>query len=185
MEPDLSCLFARYPDISFDVAEEFLPQPVVNEHFSSPCSNDTDHGDTPSTKASASTAHTTPVRPSSRSVEPSSFLNVGIFFQKIKIADLPTHCKEGFQILASEMWDLSSTLLGSDNHHSERYMKLNKQKTLWTSRSLLARLEKYNSNVLEQVSNIAFIKTRAPFTVEPSLQDLWCIYRQRAILIAK
>ncbi|OAP53813.1 hypothetical protein AYL99_11999 [Fonsecaea erecta] len=31
--------------------------------------------------------------------------------------------------------------------------------------------------------NVDFVKTRAPFTADPSKQDLWCIYRQRAVLI--
>lgn len=186
LESDLSCLFARYPDINFDVAAEFVSEPVASDHFSSPSSdNDTDRDETPGTKLSISTAHTTPLRSPPRTARPSDQRNVEAFFRQVNSADLPAACQGGFKVLATEMRDLGAMLLPGNGPCLKGYNPIIIAKISWRSQAMLARLQESNCNVTEQVNNVDFVKSRAPFTIDPAVQDLWCNYRQRARLIAE
>lgn len=182
-ELDLSSLFAHYPDISFDLPEDCLAEAVVTDYFSSPCSNDINHDDTPDSKQSVYTANTTPLRPSPTATDCLDFLTVESFLEHIKAADLPDVCKDGFSGLAKEMREFGSLLVPPSGCQF-RY-SLDTQKVLWQGRSTLSQLQESNSKIIEQIRNITYVKTRAPFTVEPAAQDIWCNYRQRAILIAE
>ncbi|KIW22327.1 uncharacterized protein PV07_12224 [Cladophialophora immunda] len=184
IETDLSALFDRYPDINFDTTGDGVASSAISEHFSSPCSNATDHDDTPVSNDSVSTAHTTPLRPSLCSAAALEFPTLELFLEQLAVADLPVTCKEAFESLAQDVAGLGSLLGPTKGDHPGGYAACNKQKILEQIRLLAARLQQSVDNVTDNINNVDFVKTRAPFTAEPSEQDLWCIYRQRAVLIA-
>ncbi|EXJ69621.1 uncharacterized protein A1O5_07657 [Cladophialophora psammophila CBS 110553] len=182
-EADLSALFDRYPDINFDTTGDLIFSSGISEHFSSPCSNATDHNDTPVSKDSTSTAHTTPLRPNLCSADALDSPTLDLFLKQLTNADLPLMCKEAFESLAQEIAGLGSLLVPTNGDHYNGYVDSNKLKILSQIRSMSVQLQQSADKVTEQINNIDFVKTRAPFTVDPSSQDLWCTYRQRAILI--
>ncbi|OAP55433.1 hypothetical protein AYL99_10406 [Fonsecaea erecta] len=153
-EIDLSALFERYPDINFDTTEDIVSSSELCEYFSSPCSNATDRDDTPISNASTSTAHTTPLRPNLRSAEAVEFPTLDGFLERLAGADLPVTSKEAFEGFAQ----------GGD-------ISYNKQQILAHSRTMSDQLQQSVLNVIEQI-NVDFVKTRAPFTANPSKQDL-------------
>ncbi|KIX96340.1 uncharacterized protein Z520_08118 [Fonsecaea multimorphosa CBS 102226] len=183
IETDLSALFDRYPDINFDTTGDVISSSGISEHFSSPCSNVTDHDDTPVSNDSTSTAHTTPLRPSLRSGEALELPTLDRFLEQLAKADLPMTCKEVFEGFAQAMAALGSLVVPTNGDHLGGYISSKKQKILAQTRLMSVQLRQSVLNVTEQINNIDFVKSRAPFTANPSKEDLWCIYRQRAVLI--
>ncbi len=185
-DTDLSDLFDRYPDIKFDSTDDLIPGCDISEHFSSPCSNATNHDATPTSKRNAaSTAHTTPLRPIEGCSEDSDLPTVDIFLEGLDKADLPLMSKEGFGRLAREMTILAASLVPVDGDYYGSYVDSNKTKIHYQAQSILEQLKQANDKVTDEIDNIQWVRTRAPFMVEPAMQDLWCNYRQRAKLIAQ
>ena len=182
---DLSTLFDRYPDIKFDLAEDLAEASSISEHFSTPSSDVTDHDTTTASKDSISTAHTSPLRPSSECTETHDFPTLDRFLKEVDSADLPLECKAGFEGLGREMVTLGSLLVPDNEDHWEGHLISNTKRISIRAHSLLGQLKEVNRKVAEEVENTDFVRTRAPFTVEPKMQDLWCNYRQRAQLITQ
>ncbi|KAI1613433.1 hypothetical protein EDD36DRAFT_465557 [Exophiala viscosa] len=178
-ETELFSLYARYPEIQFESNQEVLNE---KEQFSSPSSNNTDHNDTQFSTVSVSTAHTTPPKTniSSNHDSHSPFED---FLENIQKSDMPENSKAGFELIGTEIIELGSLLSAYGN--SENSCGPNSCMILCQSCPLLVRLQHCNYRVEEQISNMSFIKTLAPFRIVPSQQDLWCNYRQMAQLIAK
>ena len=181
---DLSDLFGRYPDIKFDSAGDIAPACGISEDFSSPCSNATNYHDTPPNNTN-STAHTTPIWPRTRSIDESHLPSLSLFLNEVKAADIPFLSKEGFRTLATEFVVLGSLLVPHDGEYYEGNLDSNKPKILHRTQSVLTDLRQANDKVKDEIDNIDFVRTRAPFAVEPGMEDLWCNYRQRAKLIAQ
>ncbi|KAJ9603103.1 hypothetical protein H2200_012398 [Cladophialophora chaetospira] len=185
-DTDLSDLSDRYPDIKFDVADDFVPDCTISEHFSSPCSNSTDHDATPTSKKNtASTAHTTPLRPLSHCAPESDIPTLDLFLEDISNADLPLISKEGFACLAQEMTILGALLVPESGDLHAGSIKSNKPKIHHQTQMMLSQLQKARDRVTDEIDNVDWIITRAPFTVEPAHEDLWCNYRQRGQLISQ
>ena len=185
-DTDLSDLFDRYPDIKFDSTEDLGPACGVSEHFSSPCSNATNQDATPiSKKNTASTAHTTPLRPISHWALESDFPTIDMFLEDVHDTNLPLISKEGFAQLAREISMLGVLLVPGNRDYYEGYVNSNKPKIHHQTQSILTQLQQASNRVADEIDNVEWVKTRAPFTVEPALQDLWCNYRQRAKLIVQ
>ncbi len=182
---DLPSLFARYLDISFDLPQDPLAESVASDHFSSPRSSGTDLGDTPTSKQSLSTSHTTPLRFSPISPHSSKGLTIEGFLDQVEAANLPGICKEGFTRLAVQIRELALLVVPPEGDHAGGYNRKNRHKVGRQSRSISLQVQESNCKVADQVANIENLKALALFTVEPSAQDSWCIYRQRAILISK
>ncbi|OAP54153.1 hypothetical protein AYL99_11688 [Fonsecaea erecta] len=182
-ETDLSALFERYPEINFDTTEDILSSSGLSENFSSPCSNVTDHDDTTISNTSTSTAHTTPLRPSLRSAKAVEFSTLNGFLEDLARAHLPVTCKEAFEGLAQAMATLGSFLVPPNAEDLGSDISCNKQQILANVRWMSDQLRQSALNVAEQINNVDFVKTRGLFTVNPSEQYLWCIYRQRCFLI--
>ncbi|KIW74359.1 hypothetical protein Z517_12299 [Fonsecaea pedrosoi CBS 271.37] len=182
-DTDLSALFDRYPDINFDTTGDIVSSSEISEHFSSPGSNATDHDDTPISHDSTSTAHTTPLRPSLRSAEILESPTLDLFLEHVASADLPLTCKEAFESLARATAGLGWLLVPTDGDPAGVHVACNKQKILALSRFMSAQLRQSVVNVTEHINNVDFVKTRAPFTADLSEGDLWCIYRQRSVLL--
>lgn len=184
-ESELFSLCAQYPDINFDTPEEVCGENHQEGHFSSPCSHKTIRDETQTSNGSVSTAQTTPLRPSpcpTEAVESPSFPG---FLQHVRRADLPESSKSTFHRVAHEIQELGSLLLGPRRPGSGYHCKLNAENIRQKGQSILDQLRSANYKVKEQIDNISFVQTLAPFTIEPSLKDLWCNYRQQAHLIAK
>ncbi len=185
-DTDLSDLFDRYPDIKFDPAEDFVPACCISEHFSSPCSNATNPDATPTSKKNTvSTAHTTPLRPMSHYTQESDFPELHLFLENVHSTDLPLISREGFEILAREMTRFGALLVPGNRDYYEGYVDSNKPKIHHQTQSMLTQLQQARDKVADEIDNIDWIKTRAPCTVEPAPEDMWCNYRQRAKVIAQ
>ncbi|EXJ77010.1 hypothetical protein A1O3_10167 [Capronia epimyces CBS 606.96] len=184
-EANLNTLFARYPDIKFNSTSDLFDGGHDKEHFSSPCSNITDHDETLLSTDSASTANTTPLRPIPRTADAPDVPNLADFLEEVEGTDLPAGSKEGFKTLARQMKELARLLVPSSGQYFDGYANSNREQFLGRSRSILARLHDSNNRLEEQVRNISYIRSLAPFTVEPAQRDMWSIYRQRARLIVK
>lgn len=183
--PDLSDLFKRYPDINFDAPEDFAASPAMNDHhFSSPCSDTTDHEATPA-KNSTSTAHTTPLHHMSCASATSDLLAVDEVLDMLDNTDLPLESKQGFERLAQSVAVLGSFFIPDPNDKYEGFVHLNKQEITRYGQSIVAQLQQSNNKVRDNIDNIGMLTACAPFTVRPAIEDLWCIYRQRAKLITQ
>lgn len=179
-----NALFARYPDIKFNPASDFFDGTHDKEHFSSPCSNNTDHEESLLSADSVSTANTTPLRPTPRTPDAGVVPTLANFMQHVERTDLPDVCKDWFKVLGRQMNDLARLLVPSDGR-LEGYANSRREQVLDRSQPLLARLQDSNNRLEERVQNILHIRSLAPFTVEPAQQDVWSIYRQRANLVVK
>lgn len=179
-ETELFSLYARYPEIRFQSSEEKLKE----KEESSPRSNNTDRDEAHVSAGSTSTAHTTPP-PTNASFWHESDASVRRFFENAQKSDLPESCRTGFTLIGKEITELGSLLSSHGQSESRGSRGLGAGRILRQSGPLLVQLRQCNSRIDEQIQNISFIKSLAPFTVVPSQQDLWCNYRQRAQLITK
>lgn len=171
-------LCAQYLDLKFDLVQD---QPEHEQHhFSSPCSNDTDQDSTGHSKQSASTTRTTPLRPSPHLVEEPDLSSVPSFLLHVQYSDLSQASKDFLRCLADHIWGISS-LLGSEYH-----LHLGAVSALVNhANTISAQVKRSSAQVQDQISNIAYIKTLAPFEVHATPIDLWCNYRQMIQLIVK
>ncbi|EXJ81723.1 hypothetical protein A1O1_07788 [Capronia coronata CBS 617.96] len=179
---DLDTLFTRFPDIKFDEASNLIEETHDKEHFSSPCSNNTDHDESLLSIQSTSTANTTPLRPMPRAAEALDVPNLADFLQHVDSTDLPAICKDWLKSLGRQVFDLARILLPTSRDVAG-HANSHRQEILDQSRPILVQLQDVDNRLQEQVRNIAYIKSLAPFVVEPAPQDTWTIYRQRAKLI--
>ena len=184
-DSDLSDLFDRYPDINFDTAEDFVPTGEIGEHFSSPSSANTNNHDTPPPKNGTSTAHTTPNWPRTRDIDGCGWPSLETFLADVDAIDLPSMSKEGFKSLARGMTKLGSLLVSDAGELNKVYLDSNRPKIQNHTQSIVRQLRQSRDTVKDELDSIDFVKTRAPFMVEPTMPDLWCNYRQRAKLIAE
>lgn len=181
-ESELSSLYERYPEIKFEINEEPL---IAGSHFSSPCSNGTDGDNTQLSEESESTACTSPFHrrsPISGSHDGHAMLD---FLQDVQRANLPESCRNGFSNLTRLVDSLGRLFPSQTDQHFKLSRVLDNQEILVQSEALLEQLHQVNLNVEEQVNNIAFVRGLAPFTVNPSEQDLWTNYRQKVQLIVQ
>jgi hypothetical protein len=185
-DTDLCGLFNRYPEITFDSAEDVASASAISDlSFSSPGSDGSKLSTTPNSRNTRSTAHTTPLRLALQCDDAPDSPSVHRFLADIEKADLPSEAKRAFGNLAREITRLGSLLVPEIGHSYRVYQDYHKETILDRCHSLLADLQQANTKVADEIQNIEFIQTRAPFTVEPAVQDLWCSYRQRAKLITQ
>ena len=177
-------LCARYLDLKFDLAEESPEKD--NAQFSSPCSYDTDLDPDPDrnwlSNGTVSTARTTPLRPGphANDEEEYPFASMSSYSQHLTHADLPPTSKQVFHILASNINEISVLLTSNTRLDLDIASAIVNHGNI-----LLSHIRRSSAQVKDYVSNIAFIKTLAPFRVRPNPVDLWCNYRQKAQLIVQ
>jgi hypothetical protein len=185
-DTDLSQLFQRYPDISFDHVDDFTPSSTITETFSSPCSNTTDHDDSFTSKKTTSTAHTTPIRREKAPPEHHEAVSHERFLRRLENVDLPVKSKDELETLAKEVIDLGALIVPTDGEYNDGFLASNSKQILHAADELLVQLKGADTKVAEENENLEFVRTRALFTItDLAGQDLWCIYRQRAKLIAQ
>ncbi|KAL2434723.1 hypothetical protein ABEF95_003956 [Exophiala dermatitidis] len=182
-ENNLTTLFERYPDITFDATTDLLDPECDREHFSSPCSNLTDHDEAHHSVESDSTANTTPLRPQPQRVQTAYMPDHSDFLVEVEGADLPEVCKHGFRTLAYHIAELTTLLVLLNGRLSSAYAKTNREAILAHSQDMLVQLRDANNMLAEHVRNDSYIKSLALFTIEPAQQDVWTIFRQRAQVI--
>ncbi|KEF57438.1 uncharacterized protein A1O9_05355 [Exophiala aquamarina CBS 119918] len=181
-DSEFIALCAQYLDLKFDLTQD-QPEPGHDhnhDQFSSPCSNDTDQDGTRHSKHSASTAHTTPLRPSPHLVEEPDFSSLPSFLLHLQYSDMPHASKDLFAMLADHICEITSLLMPNTRLHEDSIGTL-----IEHSNIIIAQVQQSARQVLGQIHNIAYIKTLAPFEVHPTTIDLWCNYRQMVQLIVK
>lgn len=177
-DSEFVALCAHYLDLKFELIQD---QPEHDQdHFSSPCSNDTDQGRTRHSKQSVSTARTTPLRPSPRLAEEPDFYSIPSFLRHLQYSDMPQASKHLFRTLADRIWEISSSLLSDSHIHEDAIGAL-----INHTNAILVQMQQSSEQIRDQIHNIAYIKTLAPFKVHPTSIDLWCNYRQMVQLIVK
>lgn len=179
-DSEFVALCAQYLDLKFDLTQEQPEPDHDHDHFSSPCSNDTDQDGTCHSKQSASTAHTTPLRPNPRLVEEPDFSSLPTFLLHLQYSDMPHASKDLFAMLAGHVCEISSLLVPNARVHEDSIGAV-----IDHSNAIIAQIQQSAKQIQDQIHNIAYIKSLAPFEVHPTSIDLWCNYRQMVQLIVK
>jgi len=179
-DSEFVALCAQYLDLKFDLSHDQLESDHDHEHFSSPCSNDTDQDGTRYSKQSASTAHTTPLRPSPGLVEEPDFYTLPSFLRHVRYSDLPNASRHLFAMLADHICEIGSLLTPNSRVDEDSIATL-----IDHSHFILAHVQQSAKQVQDQIHNITYIKTLAPFEVHATSIDLWCNFRQMVQLIVK
>lgn len=179
-DSDFVALCAHYLDIKFDLGS--VAAGGEPEHFSSPSSDDTDRNRTASSNKTDSTVNTTPLRPHNFNIDIGADATVENFHRHLYHADLPAASKDTFLRLSNDISQMGAILLSNiSNDHPNDVSAPG----VHHGRGLQTRLHQFDEKVKEQLSNVKFIQSMAPFQVEPALEDLWCNYRQKTQLIVK
>jgi hypothetical protein len=103
-----------------------------------------------------------------------------LFLNEVESADFPLMSKEAFESLAREVVVLGGLLISASGDYYQGYAESNKLKIHHGTKSLLRQLQQASDKVVDEIGNVDFVKTGAPLTVDPAMQDLWCNYWQRA-----
>jgi hypothetical protein len=103
-----------------------------------------------------------------------------LFLNKVESADFPLMSKEALESLAREVVVLGRLLISASGDYYQGYAESNKLKIHHETKSLRRQPQEASDKAVNEIGNVDFVKTGAPFTVDPAMQDLWCNYRQRA-----
>lgn len=175
-DSEFLALCAQYLDLKFDLVQD---RHEPDGPFSSPGSNDTDRDTTRHSKESASTARTTPLRPRP-SVEESGLRTVPSFLLHVQHSDLSQASKDSFRCLANHIMEMNSLLRSDHRLRSETFDAM-----VDHANAMYTQVRRSSEQVQEQINNIAYVKTLAPFEIHPTPIDIWCNYRQKMQLIVK
>jgi hypothetical protein len=168
---ELVSLFLQYPDMSDDDDDD---------DDSATASNSGEEAD--STTLSDTTTRTTPLRNDPAAELGSRPLQVfSVFSQRLDESNLPQKAIDYFRSLGYIIVHIGRLLFPPTSN-----IAVTKQDLLEASNKcgqLFSLLESSCQRVNEQIENVAYILTLAPFTVRPAPEDLWANYKQMAELI--
>ena len=184
----LASLYIQYPEmLENDIqntAHDQLPEPnqlLLNLEDE----DDEDEEEAESTILSSSTTRTTPLRN-----EPLAVTGVArtsneftAFFQKVETSGLVEKSAQYFRVLGATVLQLGRTLFPISGVMTVATEDIEKMVNLGLDMSSMLRAS--NQRVNEQIENIAYILTLAPFTVAPAPDDLFSNYLQMSELILK
>jgi hypothetical protein len=103
-----------------------------------------------------------------------------LFLNEVESADFLLMSKEAFESLAREVVVLGGLLISASGDYYQGYAESNKLKIHHGTKSLLRQLQQASGKAVDEIGNVDSVKTGAPSTVDPAMQDLYCNYRQRA-----
>lgn len=175
----LVSLFIQYPDMD-DPPDGDLDDdcPTASSNFGS------EDDDIESSMLSNTTTRTTPLRNDlvlSPADHPPPLAEYPAFVEKLNGSGLPQRAVAYFSVLANKMLQIGDLLfppIGNVNVSTESLHEI-----CTTCRYLISLLESSCQRVTDQIDNVAFILTLAPFTVQATPEDLWANYKQMTELI--
>ena len=173
---ELVSLFIQYPDMVN------LPG---DDDSQSGDSSDSEE-DVDATTLSATTNHTTPLRNEPLTVlmvSPRPAAEYPAFLQRLNQSNLPKRAIDYFTALGQIILQIGQTLFPPTGNMSVNQDAL--EEVCNMSDHLVSLLESSCQRVNDQIDNIAYILTLAPFAVQPTPEDLWPNYKQMAELIVK
>ena len=165
---DLASLFLQYPDLADDDNESAA---------------DSDFGeDVDASNLSNTTTHTTPLRndpvPLLGSRTPPEF---PAFIQRLNESNLPAKAVVYLKSLGHMVLQIGRLLYSPTGNLSVKKQDLQEARIL--CRHMVSLLDSSCERVNDQIDNVGYILTLAPFTIQPAPEDLWANYKQMAALI--
>jgi hypothetical protein len=131
------------------------------------------------------TVHTIPLRNDPVALLGSSDsslpLEFPVFMQRLNKSNLPQKAFDYFKSLGHMILQVSRLLFpptGSSSVTREGFQKASN-----ICRAMISLLKSSCRRVNDQIGNVAYIQTLAPFNVQPAPEDLWANYTQMAELI--
>ena len=165
---DLVSLFLQYPDMPDD------------DNESAAASDFGEDADT--STLSDTTTRTTPLRNDPVALLGSRALSeFSAFTQRLNESNLPQKATDYFRSLGNMILQIGRLLFPPISNTSVTKQDLREASNL--CRQMASLLESSCQRVTEQIDNVAYILTLAPFTVRPAPEDLWANYKQMAELI--
>ena len=165
---DLVSLFLQYPDLADDDDESTAASDFGEDVDASILSN--------------TTTHTTPLRndpvPFLGSRPPPEF---PAFIHRLNESNLPKKAVDYLNSLGHMVLQIGRLLFPPTGNLSVKKHDLQEARIL--CRHMVSLLESSCERVNDQIDNVGYILTLAPFTVQPAPEDLWANYKQMAALI--
>ena len=164
-------LFIQYPDMP-DMADD-RDESTASLGFG----EDADTSALPDT-----TTHTTPLRNDLAALLGSSLPpEFPAFMQRLNESNLPQKAFDYFKSLGHMILQVSRLLFPPTGSLSVTREGLQEASNI--CRAMISLLKSSCRRVDDQISNVAYILTLAPFNVQPAPEDLWANYTQMAELI--
>jgi hypothetical protein len=169
---ELMSLFVQYPDMP-DMPEEDDNESAVASDFGE---------DADTSTWSDTTTHTTPLRNDPVALPGSGPLpEFSVFMRRLNESSLPQRATDYFRSLGHMILQIAWLLFPPGGNIS--VTKENFQEVRDICGHMISLLESSRQRVKDQIDNVAYILTLAPFTVQPAPEDLWANYKQMAELI--
>jgi hypothetical protein len=168
---ELVPLFIQYPD---------MPDMPDDGDESTPSS---DFGEGADTSALLdTTTHTTPLRNDPAALPRSSLMpEFPAFMQRLNESNLPQKAFDYFKSLGHMILQVSRLLFPPTGSPSVTREGLQEASNI--CRTMISLLKSSCRRVNDQIDNVTYILTLAPFNVQPAPEDLWANYTQMAELI--
>jgi hypothetical protein len=164
-------LFIQYPD---------MPDILDDDDESTPTSDFGEGADT--STWSDTTAHTTPLRNDPVALLGSRQLpEFPAFMQRLDKSNLPQKALDYFQSLGYMILQVSRLLFSPTGSLSVTREDLQVASNICLA--MISLLKSSCQRVINQIDNVTYILTLAPFSVQPAPEDLWANYTQMADLI--
>jgi len=166
-------LFIQYPD---------MPDMPDGDDESTPASNFGEDADI--STLSDRTTHTTPLRNDPVVLLGSRQLpEFPAFMQRLNESNLPQKALDHFKSLGYMILQVSRLLFPPTDNLSVSREDLQEASNI--CRAMVSLLKSSCQRVNDQINNVTYILTLAPFNVQPAPEDLWANYTQMAELIIK
>lgn len=174
---ELVSLFIQYPDMP-DIFQEGRDRD--GDNVSEAASDFREDADT--STSSDTTTRTTSLRNAPVALLDSKPLpEFSVFVQRLHESNLPQKAVDYFNSLGHTILQIGQLLFPPTGNMS--VTNEDHQEAGNICGHMISLLESSCQRVKEQIDNVAYILTLAPFTVEPAPADLWANYKQMAELI--
>lgn len=176
--PELVSLYIQYPDMP-DMSDG--DDDDDDDDDKSAAASDFGE-DIDATTLSDTTTRTTPLRQDAAALlGPRPVSEFSILVQRLNESNLPQKAIDYFRSIGTKILQIGRLLHPPTGNISVTKEDLGEARHICGG--MISLLESSCQRVNDQIDNIAYILTLAPFTVRPAPEDLWSNYKQMAELI--